>query len=134
MPAEGAAASHFAPLYEVLVGVVLSVHLVWILWVVLGALLTRRHALLSWVHIASLIYGAVIEIGPWPCPLTLLEQALAGKAGRTPYTESFLVHYLGALVYPDVSQELLAWCAVGVIAFNLCIYARRFWRRSRAAA
>jgi hypothetical protein len=30
-----------------------------------------------------LIYGIFIEIAPWPCPLTLLEQWLESKAGAT---------------------------------------------------
>ena len=102
---------------------------------ILGALLTRhltRHRpLLGAFHILSLIYGIVIEIAPWPCPLTLAEQWLQGKAGITPYTQSFLGHYLEALVYWDVSQDLLVWGAAAVAAFNLVVYGRRLWRRRR---
>jgi len=118
--------------YEILEDVVLAVHLVWILWVILGSLLTCHRALLRWFHIISLIYGIVIEVEPWPCPLTLAEQWLQGKAGITPYSESFLVHYLEAVVYPDVPQGLLVWCASTVCLFNLGIYARRSWRSRRA--
>jgi len=117
--------------YEILAGAVLALHLLFILWVILGALLTRRHRLLGWVHIVSLVYGIGIEVGPWPCPLTFAEQWLQGRAGITPYRESFLVHYLEALVYPDVPQGLLVWCAAAVCVFNLGIYAWRFWRSSR---
>jgi hypothetical protein len=119
----------FAVPYGALAGVVLAAHLMWILWVILGALLTRQHPILGGFHIISLVYGIVIEVAPWPCPLTLLEQWLQGKAGVTPYTESFLVHYLESLVYPDVSQSLLIWGAVSVAAFNLGVYGRRFCRR-----
>jgi Protein of Unknown function (DUF2784) len=118
--------------YEILAGVVLALHLLWILWVILGSLLTRHRALLRWFHIISLVYGIGIEVGPWPCPLTLVEQWLQGKAGITPYSESFLVHYLEAVVYPDVPQGLLVWCASAVCVFNLGIYGRRFWRSRRA--
>ncbi len=117
--------------YAALVGVVLALHLVWILWVILGALPTRHRPLLGGFHIISLIYGIVIEVAPWPCPLTLVEQWLQGEAGMTPYTESFLVHYLEMVVYPDVSQSSLAWGAAAVAAFNLGVYGRRFWRRGR---
>lgn len=125
---EMAEAFRFAIPYEVLAGVVLTVHLVWILWVILGALLTRHRPLLAGFHIISLVYGIVIEVAPWPCPLTLAEDWLRGKAGMTLYNESFLVHYLEALVYPDVSQELLVFCAGAVVAVNLGAYGRRFWR------
>ncbi len=87
---------------------------------------------MRWLHILSLIYGIAIEIGPWPCPLTLLEQWLEQRAGKTPYSEGFLIHYLQTLVYPDVSQTLLVWCACAVCVFNLGIYARRFWRNRQA--
>jgi hypothetical protein len=126
---EMAEAFLLAPPYGVFAGVVLAVHLLWILWVILGALLTRHRPLLAGFHILSLIYGIVIEVAPWPCPLTLAEEWLQGKAGITPYTGSFLVHYLDALVYPDVPQELLVWCAAAIVAFNLGVYGRRFWRR-----
>jgi len=128
---EMAEAFRFAVPYEVLAGAVLAVHLVWILWVILGALLTRHRPLLGGFHIISLVYGIVIEVAPWPCPLTLAEDWLRGKAGMTLYNESFLVHYLEALVYPDVPQVLLVWCAAVVVAVNLGVYGRRFWKRWR---
>ena len=124
-----AGASLFAVPYGALAGAVLAAHLMWILWVILGALLTRQRPILGGFHIVSLVYGIVIEVSPWPCPLTLLEQWLQGRAGVTPYTESFLVHYLESLVYPDVSQRLLVTGAVSVAAFNLGVYGRRFWRK-----
>ena len=113
--------------YGALAGGVLALHLLWILWVMFGALVTRRHLLLAGFHILSLIYGIVIEIAPWPCPLTLLEQWLEVHAGVTPYTGGFLVHYLDSVVYPDVSEGVLIAGAVVVAACNLAIYARRFW-------
>ena len=122
----------FAAPYEALAGVVLAAHLAWILWVILGALVTRGRPVLGGFHILSLIYGIVIEVAPWPCPLTLAEQCLEQKAGMAPYAGSFVVHYLEALIYPDVSQVLLVWCAAAVAAFNVGVYARRF-RRWRAA-
>ena len=123
-----AAAFFSASPYEALAGVVLAAHLAFILWVILGALLTRGRQVLTGFHIACLIYGIVIELAPWPCPLTLAEQWFERQAGTTPYTQSFLVHYLEALVYPDVPQSLLVWGAVAVAAFNLALYARRIYR------
>lgn len=128
---EMAGAFLFAVPYDVMAGVVLAVHLVWILWVMFGALFTRQRPLLSGFHVVSLAYGVVIEVGPWPCPLTLAEQWLQSMHGTTPYTESFLVHYLCVLVYPDVSETVLVWGAVAVAALNVSVYGRRFWRKRR---
>jgi len=115
-------------LYQILAGVTPAVHMLWILWVILGCLVTQNRPLLRWVHTLSLFYGILIETLPWPCPLTLVEQRLQSWAGMTPYNEPFLVHYLQALVYPDVSQKLLMWCGIGVCLFNLGVYGVRFRR------
>jgi Protein of Unknown function (DUF2784) len=72
-------------LYSGLATVVLLLHALFIVWVIFGAFLTRSRPLLRWLHIASLVWGIVIEFLPWPCPLTLLENWLEGKAGLLPY-------------------------------------------------
>ncbi len=116
--------------YQTLAVTVLALHLLWIIWIIAGCLVTRNRHLLRWLHILSLIYSILIETLPWPpCPLTIAEQWLEGRAGIRPYHEPFLVHYLQALVYPEVSQTLLMWSAVAVCLFNLGVYAVRFLRR-----
>ena len=116
--------------FHLLAVLVLALHLLFIGWVLLGWLLTRRRPWLRWTHILSVIYGIAIETGPWPCPLTLAENYCLERAGIAPYREPFLVHYLEAVVYPDVSPALLTWCAVAVCALILAIYVRRFRRRT----
>lgn len=112
---------------------ILILHLAFIWWVILGAIFTRGRWLLVCLHIASLIYAVVIEAGPWPCPLTGLEDYFRQKAGAGAYHEPFLVHYLEILVYPSVSELILFMCAVAIAAVNLAIYAAR-WRRLRKQA
>jgi hypothetical protein len=116
--------------YQTLTVAVLAVHVLWILWVILGVLFTRRRRLLRALHITSLVYSILIEILPWPpCPLTGLEQWLGDCAGIVSYHEPFLVHYLDALVYPNVPVGLLVGCAVAVCVFNLVVYVFRYARR-----
>jgi len=106
---------------------VLATHLAFILWVIFGALLTRRRRL-AWAHGFCLVYGLIIEVAPWPCPLTLAENWFEVQAGRTPYRGPFLLHYLDALVYPQVPPQILIWGAATVVAINAAVY----WRRARA--
>lgn len=115
-------------LYSLLASLVLALHLLFILWVVLGALFTRRRPLLRWLHLASLVWGVLVEILPWPCPLTPAENWLRGHAGLSTYAGGFLLHGLDALVYPDVPPGLLTTGAVAVCLFNLGIYTVRFRR------
>jgi energy-coupling factor transporter transmembrane protein EcfT len=84
--------------YSRLAIVFLILHALFILWVVFGALLWHR-PILRRLHIASLVWGIFMELAPWPCPLTLLENWLEAKAGIEPYQGGFLLHYLDWLVY-----------------------------------
>ena len=108
--------------YSALAISVLFLHALFILWVVFGALLTRARPILRWLHIASLVWGILTELLPWPCPLTVLENWLEGKAGVEPYHGGFLLHYLDKLVYPEVSATVLAFAGVFVCVLNLVLY------------
>lgn len=110
----------------------LAIHLGWILWVIFGALLTRGRPWLTGFHLASLLWGIVVEVGPWPCPMTLLEQSLESRAGLSSYSGSFLVHYLDAIVYPDIPEATLTACAVAVCGVNLAVYGIRLARTLRS--
>lgn len=114
---------------------VLLIHFAWILWVIFGALWTSGRRWLTAFHIASLVWGILVEVGPWPCPLTVTEDFFQRAAGHAAYRGSFLLHYISSLVYPNVSVRLLIVCGVIVCAVNLAIYAWRAlqWsRRNRA--
>ena len=112
-------------LYEVAAAGVLVLHLLWLLFVIFGGLITRGRPALTVLHIAALAWGIAVEVGSWPCPLTAAEQHLQTRAGMTAYTQSFLVHYLDRLVYPDIPETVLVSCAVAVCVFNLAVYVRR---------
>lgn len=107
---------------------ILILHLVWLLWVIFGAFFTRGRRSLTALHLASLIWGIAVEVGPWPCPLTRIEQTLQERAGITPYEDPFLVHYLDRIVYPGIPAWLLMTGAVAVCGINLLVYAFRFRR------
>ena len=113
---------------EILAELVLLLHLLWILWVILGWIVTRNRPLLRWFHIGSLVWGILTEVGPWPCPLTIAEQWLERRASSPSYQGSFLIHYLEMVIYPAVSPELVAWASSSVCVLILGIYAKRFWQ------
>lgn len=121
-------------MYAGLAAAILTVHLVWIAWILLGWVFTRGRPVLTAVHVASLIWGIIAELGPWPCPLTLLEQWLEGKSGTGAYQGGFLVHYLDKMVYPDLPVMLVGWVGAGVCLVILCVYGRRLVRRARQRA
>ncbi|MGB6689630.1 MAG: DUF2784 domain-containing protein [Terracidiphilus sp.] len=105
---------------------VLFVHLAWLALVIFGAFWTRGRPVLTSLHIVALLWGIVVEAGPWPCPLTLAENYFESRAGVTPYQGGFLLHYLDAIVYPDIPGWIVTAAGVAVCALNLCIYGWRF--------
>ena len=118
-------------LYSALAICILFLHALFILWVVFGALLTRSRPVLRWLHIASLVWGILTELLPWPCPLTVLENWLEARAGVQPYQGGFLLHYLDKLVYPDISASVLTVAGVVICALNLMFYARQMWSNQK---
>jgi len=111
--------------FRYLAAAALLLHLLWILWVIAGALFTRGRPLLTIFHIASLIWGVIVEAGPWSCPLTLAEQFCETRAGVDPYRGGFLLHYLDATVYPDIPALWLVCSGIAVCVANLAVY---LWR------
>ena len=113
--------------YSGLAVCVLFLHMLFILWVAFGALLTLSRPVLRWLHIVSLVWGILTELLPWPCPLTVLENWLEAKAGVQPYQGGFLLHYLDKVVYPDISASALTVAGTLVCVLNLAVYGRRMW-------
>jgi hypothetical protein len=111
---------------------VLAVHLLWIVWVIFGALVTRGRPFLTVFHVLSLLWGIIVELTPVDCPLTLTEQLIEEHSGNASYRGSFIGHYLDRLVYPDIPVPVLVSAGVVVCVLNLSVYVWRYKRwRSR---
>ncbi len=110
---------------------VLSLHLLWCVWVLLGWTVTRGRRLLRTLNIASLTYAIAIELLPWPpCPLTVVETWLEARAGIEPAHGPFLVRVLDAVVYPDLPEWFVIGCAALTCTAILSVYVRRYRRRT----
>ena len=118
--------------YRVLADTVLVVHLAFILFVVLGGWLVALRPQLIWLHLPVVVWGVLIELMGWTCPLTPFENWLRDRGGETGYSGGFIEHYLTPLIYPDGLTRGMQF-AIGafVIAINLAAYAM-IWRRRRA--
>src|SRR5438552_18281299 len=87
--------------YSALAAAILGLHLLFILGIVFGAAVTRRRPLLRWLHLGSLVWGILIEILLWTCPLTWAENWLETLALIAPYQDGFLLPYLDACIYTN---------------------------------
>jgi len=116
---------------QLLAALALALHLAWILWVIFGAIWTKGRPWLTTFHLLSLVWGILVEIGPWPCPMTLAEQWLDAKAGLHTWAGGFLVHTLDAVVYPNLPVGLIVDLGVAVCSANLLLYLSRLIRAMR---
>src|SRR6059036_3829309 len=102
-----------------------SLHAAYIAWVIFGAFFTRGRLRLAALHVATLVDSVIVEIFGFWCPLTTFETWLDVRGGVSAYRGPFLLHYLDAVVYPNIPPNLLISGAVAVCILNLWIYARR---------
>jgi hypothetical protein len=120
--------------YRALAEAVLVVHLLFVVFVVLGGLLVLRWPRLAWLHLPAALWGAYIELSGRICPLTPLENSLRMQGGAAGYSGGFIDHYITALIYPEgLTRSMQVLLGVLVTALNVVLYtlARRRWRRSR---
>jgi hypothetical protein len=121
-------------LYRVLANGVVSIHALFILFVVLGGLLAWRWRWVAAVQVPCAIWGVLIEYRGWICPLTPLENALRAKAGQEGYSAGFIEHYLLPTMYPSGLtprvQALLGTFVLVVNAFAYTVLLRRIPRGS----
>jgi hypothetical protein len=103
--------------------VVLLVHLAFILFALLGARLALRWRWMPLVHVPAAAWGFFVELSGRICPLTHLENYLRVMAGQSGYAESFIEHYLLAIIYPaGLTRELQFVLAGVVVIVNAAIY------------
>ncbi len=111
-------------LYTLAADLTVILHLVFIIFVIIGGLLVLKWRRLAYVHIPAAIWGALIEFKQWICPLTPLENWLRAQGGATGYQGGFIDHYLIPIIYPP---GLTVWhqivLGVMVLVLNGGIYA-----------
>ena len=99
-------------------------HLGFIVFVLLGALLVLRYRWVAWLHVPAFAWGAAIEFLGAVCPLTPLERHLRTLAGEQGYTGGFVEHYVMPVMYPaGLTVETQFWLGIAVVVINAAIYA-----------
>jgi len=111
---------------------VVAVHLLFVVFVVIGGLLLLRWPGLIWLHLPAVAWGVFIEFSGGICPLTPLENQLRLEAGQDAYSGGFVEHYLLPILYPDnLTLDVQQVLGTLVILVNLAIYAWVYRIRQR---
>lgn len=118
--------------FRILAEGVVLLHLVFILFVVLGAWLCLKWPRIAFLHVPAFVWGALIEFQGWICPLTPLENALRRRAGAEGYETGFIEHYVVPLIYPPgLTRTHQIILGIGLLVLNGAAYTVAFNRLRR---
>jgi hypothetical protein len=110
-------------LTRILADIVVVFHFAFVLFVVLGGILSLWWRRIIWVHIPLALWGALVEFTGWICPLTPLEHWLRLQGDGTAYRGEFIEHYILPILYPSgLTREIQLILGAFVVVINLLIY------------
>lgn len=117
--------------YHLWADMVVFLHASFVLFVLLGGLAALRWRRIAWFHLPAAMWGVVIELGGWICPLTYLENHLRRMGGGTGYGVTFIERYLEPVLYPlGLTRHTQLVFGLSALFLNLVIYVR-LWRFRR---
>ena len=107
-----------------MIAAVAVLHFAFILFVAFGGLLVMRWRNVALLHLPAVLWGVLIELFQWTCPLTAVENSLRRHA----YSEGFIEHYLFRVIYPS---RLTRTMEIAIAAFVIVLNAAIYWRASK---
>ena len=109
--------------YRILADLVVFIHLGFVIFAALGALLILRWHWIFFLHLPALLWAVWIEFSGGICPLTPLENWLRVKGGRGGYEGDFVETYVLPILYPTgLTRDMQFLLGMLVIVINLGIY------------
>lgn len=109
--------------YRILADIVVVIHFLFILLVLFGGILGFYRKWIIWVHLPVVVWGTLIGIAGWICPLTPLENWLRHAGGQRGYEVGFIDHYIMPVIYPEGLTRPMQYVLAGaVLTINTIIY------------
>ncbi|NLE80786.1 MAG: DUF2784 domain-containing protein [Rhodococcus sp.] len=123
-------------LYRLLADATLVMHLLFILYVVLGGFLAWRLPRTIVVHVTAVAWGFGGIIIGYDCPLTHLENWARLQAGQESLPSTgFIDHYLTGVIYPESAIGLVQMLAATLVLVSwlgfVYVHARTHHRTTR---
>ena len=124
-----------AGVFAGLAGLVVLVHLTFVAFASLGALLALRWRWAPLLHIPAAVWAGYLELSGGVCPLTPLENELRARAGLDSYGGDFVARYVFPVLYPDgLTRTAQTVLGALILSVNLALYLWLLRRRRRVAA
>ena len=110
-------------MHRAMARLILSVHVAYVAFVVLGSLLVIRWPGIMWYHLAAVFWAFVTLVFDLGCPLTPWEKNAWRRGGLEPYPEGFLQHHiLHRHFSAEHSRRNHTLIGILVVAFNAVVY------------
>jgi hypothetical protein len=113
-------------LYARLADLVVLIHLAFVAFVVLGALVARGRPWVVRLHVAALAYAVAIAAFRWVCPLTYVELWLRARGTEAspplPAGRTFIERIVEPFLYADIPPVAVLVAAILVAAVSLLAY------------
>ena len=121
--------------YQIFANLVVVIHLVFVIFAVLGAVLIIWRRWIVWMHIPALLWAVWIEFAGGICPLTPLENWFRIKTGQGGYEGDFVATYLLPVLYPaGLTRDVQLILALVVVVINVALYGsivyKRGWKKT----
>jgi hypothetical protein len=116
--------------FRLFADVVSVMHVLFVLFVVLGSLVVLRCPRAVWLHAPALLWGVIVEWAGLLCPLTPLENRLRVLGGESGYGEDFLSHWLRTVLHPEfLTRGHQVALGTSVLMLNIGLYVWMIRRR-----
>ena len=115
--------------YHLLTQLTVIIHMLFILFVVVGGFFIGMNRRIRIIHIISVVWAIYAELSSGViCPLTSLENYFAHHAGLSTYKDDFVTRYLIPIIYQEnltrSIQFIIAGIVIGINVISYTIYLR----------
>jgi hypothetical protein len=123
-------------MYRALTELTIIVHLAFVVFVVAGGILARRYRWLVPFHLGALTWAVYAEASSGVvCPLTVIENFFASRAGIATYSGDFVAHYLVPVIYQEgLPPKWQLVLVLVVVILNLLVYLWLVFGKRRGAS
>ena len=117
-------------IYSILADLLVLFHFAFVLFVLFGGFLLLKYKQLIFLHVPAFLWGIVVELNHWICPLTPMEKHFREKAGEAGYDGGFVENYLIPVLYPaGLTEDIQTVLGLVVLFLNLGVYFVVFRKR-----
>jgi hypothetical protein len=110
-----------------LANVTVAVHIFALLFIGFGGFLAWRWPKVIFAHVFFAAWGVLVNVFPWPCPLTAAENYFRHQQGLGDLPGGFNAYYLYDTVFPRSSLPLVVVIAMATVIISYVGTVQR-WR------